>query len=401
MSSDYLRYAVVLGLVALVGPFAIDMYLPALPTIAADLEASTAATQMTLMAYFVVFALLQIVYGPITDRVGRKPPLYFGLAVFAIGSIGAGLSPSIDWLIGFRALQGAGASALMVVPRAVVRDLYTGYRATRLMSLIMLVISVSPMLAPLTGSALIVPFGWRATFFAVTAVALISLAVLTFGLRETLAGADRVPINVRNLLAGYGKLFRDPGFLGLTFVAGLGMASFFVFLATSSFLYIEHYGLTPTEFALAFAGNAIGFFAATQLAATFGRRYGSARVVRLAVIGFAAFTVGNLAATLSGIDNLYVLIAFIFGGNACLGLVIPTAMVLALEEHGPIAGMASALGGTLQMMTGAFGMIAVSFVFDGTPLAMVAMIAACGIGALAISLLVLGRLRPPLPTPAQ
>ena len=136
MSSSYAKNAIVLGLLSAVGPFAIDMYLPALPSIASDLHASTAATQMTLMVFFLAFGICQIVYGPVSDMVGRKPPLYFGLALFTIGSIGCGLAPSIEWLIFFRVVQGIGASAVMVIPRAIIRDLHTGVEATRLMSLV-------------------------------------------------------------------------------------------------------------------------------------------------------------------------------------------------------------------------------------------------------------------------
>ena len=166
MTSTFIRNAVVLGLLSAVGPFAIDMYLPALPTIAASLATSTGATQMTLMAFFVAFGVCQIAYGPVSDMVGRKPPLYFGLALFVLGSIGCAAAPTIGWLIGFRFLQGLGASTVMVIPRAIIRDLHTGPEATRLMALVMLVFSVSPILAPLAGSALIVPFGWRAVFVA-------------------------------------------------------------------------------------------------------------------------------------------------------------------------------------------------------------------------------------------
>ena len=165
--STYAKNAIVLGLLAAVGPFAVDMYLPALPTITADLGASTAATQMTLTAYFLSFGICQIVYGPVADMAGRKPPLYFGLAFFIVGAVGCALATSIEVLIFFRFVQGVGASASMVIPRAVIRDLHTGVEATKLMSLVMLVLSVSPILAPLTGSALIVPFGWRAVFVAV------------------------------------------------------------------------------------------------------------------------------------------------------------------------------------------------------------------------------------------
>jgi MFS family permease len=160
MPSTFFRNAIVLGLLTAIGPFAIDMYLPALPAISAGLNASTSATQATLMAFFVAFGICQIAYGPVSDMYGRKPPLYAGLCLFVAGSIGCLFCPTIGWLIGFRFIQGVGASAVMVIPRAVIRDLHTGLEATRLMSLVMLVFSVSPILAPLIGSALIVPFGW-------------------------------------------------------------------------------------------------------------------------------------------------------------------------------------------------------------------------------------------------
>ena len=174
MPSTFVRNAIVLGLLTAIGPFAIDMYLPALPAISAGLNASTSATQATLMAFFVAFGICQIAYGPVSDMYGRKPPLYAGLCLFVAGSIGCLFCPTIGWLIGFRFIQGVGASAVMVIPRAVIRDLHTGLEATRLMSLVMLVFSVSPILAPLIGSALIVPFGWRAVFVAIAIAAALS-----------------------------------------------------------------------------------------------------------------------------------------------------------------------------------------------------------------------------------
>lgn len=226
MSSSFAKNAIVLGLLSAIGPFAIDMYLPALPTIAADLHASTAATQMTLMVFFVAFGVCQIAYGPVSDMVGRKPPLYFGIVIFALGSIGCGLAPSIGWLIFFRFVQGLGAAAVAVIPRAVIRDLHTGVEATRLMALVMLVFSVSPILAPLTGSALIVPFGWRAVFVAVTLASIVSLLLVAFVLPETRPVEERVEVSVRSVLDGFGELLRDWHFLGLTFIGGFGMASF-------------------------------------------------------------------------------------------------------------------------------------------------------------------------------
>ena len=397
MTSSFAKNAIVLGLLAAVGPFAIDMYLPALPTIAADLGATTAATQMTLTFFFVGFGLSQLAYGPITDMVGRKPPLYFGLALFLLGSIGCGLAPDVEWLIGFRLLQGIGAASVMVIPRAVIRDLHTGVEATRLMSTVMLVFSVSPILAPLTGSALIVPFGWRAVFVAVAIVAVLALILVAFVLPETWPKERRVRPEIASVLSGYGYLLTHLRFLGLTFIGGLGMASFFSFLASSSFIYIDHFGLTPTEFSLAFSVNAIGFIGASQFSATLGQRFGMARVVMTAVSIYALFALALFAVTLAGSDNLAVLMVLLFCAFAWLGLVIPATMVLALDEHGPIAGMASALGGTLQMVTGGILIVVTSVFYDGTALPMVTAIALCAVGAFILARLTLRRRMAPQP----
>ena len=391
MLSAYARNAIVLGLLAAIGPFAIDMYLPALPTIAADLGATIAQTQMTLMAFFVGFGVTQIVYGPVSDIVGRKPPLYFGLAVFALAAIGCGLAPSIEWLIALRLVQGIGAASVMVIPRAVIRDLHTGVEATRLMSLVMLVFSVSPILAPLTGSALIVPFGWRAVFAAITVAALIGLVLTALVLPETRPKAERIDSDLATVLAGYAELLRHRHFLGLTFIGALGMSSFFVFLASSSFIYIDHFGLTPTQYSLAFSVNAVGFIGASQFAATLGERYGMGRVILGAVTAYAAMAVLLFLVVLGGVDSLPVLIAMLFATFAFLGLVIPSTMVLSLEEHGPIAGIASALGGTLQMAVGAAMIVIASIFFDGTSLPMVTTIALCALGALVLARLTLAR----------
>jgi MFS transporter, DHA1 family, multidrug resistance protein len=385
MLSTFARNAIVLGLLSAIGPFAIDMYLPALPTISARLEASTAATQATLMVFFVAFGVCQILYGPVSDMIGRKPPLYVGLSLFVVGSIGCAFSPTIVWLIVFRFVQGVGASAVMVIPRAIVRDLHTGLEATRLMSLVMLVFSVCPILAPLIGSVLIVPFGWRAVFVAITIAAALGLLLIAFVLPETRLPQQRISSSLKSVLAGYRSLLMDRHFLALTFIGAFGMASFFAFLASSSFIYIDHFGLTPTQYSLAFAINAIGFIGASQFSANLSRRFGVSRVVSIAVACYTAMAVLLFATTAAGLTGLVVLITLLFLAFTWLGLVIPLTMVLALEEHGPIAGMASALAGTLQMLTGAAIIVAVSTFFDGTPLPMVATIALCALAAFALT----------------
>jgi DHA1 family bicyclomycin/chloramphenicol resistance-like MFS transporter len=391
MPSSFARNAIVLGLLSAIGPFAIDMYLPALPSISADLNASTAATQMSLMAFFVAFGLSQVIYGPVADMVGRKPPLYFGLLLFAFASVGCAFAPSIEWLIAFRLIQGFGACAGMVIPRAIVRDLHTGIDATRLMSLIMLVFSVSPILAPLTGSALIVLFDWRAVFVAVTLASLLALAMIVYLLPETRPPEDRIGSGFANSLRGYSQLLRDRHFLGLTFIGGLGMSSFFAFLSSSSFIYIGHFGLTPGQYSLGFSINAVGFIGSAQFSARLAKRYGLGRVVATAVTAYFVMAMLLLGVTLAGLDSLPVLIVMLFMAFACLGLVVPATAVLAMEEHGSIAGTASALMGTLQMVAGAASIAIVSVFFDGTPLPMVAAIAACAAGAFVLSRLTLTR----------
>ncbi|MDF1606608.1 multidrug effflux MFS transporter [Hoeflea sp. YIM 152468] len=373
--SPFFRSALVLGLLCATGPLAIDMFLPALPTIAASLGGTMAGAQLTITAYFIAYGLAQMIYGPVADMVGRKPPLIAGLALFLAGSIGCALAPDMNWLVAARIIQALGGAAAMVIPRAIIRDMHTGPQATRLMALVMLIISVSPMLAPLAGSGIIAVSGWRA-IFATLAVAAAASILVTLTLQpETLAPANRVPVRLSALLSGTSTLLRDPVFMGLTFVGGFGMASFFVFLASASFVYTGHYGLTPTGFSLAFAANAAGFFSASQLAATLGEKFGPTRVVTSAVSGFLGITLALLALVWFGVDDFVLLVAMLIGANACLGLVIPTAMVMALDDHGDIAGLASSLGGMLQMLAGGLMTMLLSPLFDGTPLPMVAAIA--------------------------
>ncbi|KGM48892.1 multidrug effflux MFS transporter [Pseudooceanicola atlanticus] len=376
-----LRLALILGLLSAVGPFAIDMYLPALPRIAEALSANEAAVQITLTTYFIGFGLAQLIYGPMADALGRKAPLLLGLAIFAIGSVGAAQAGTIASLATWRAIQGLGGAALMVVPRAIIRDRYTGNEATKLMAMIMLVISISPMLAPLAGSAVIAVADWRMIFYVLLATSILSILLLTFALEETLAPDNRRPQRIAPLLSGAKRLLRDPYFMGLTFVGGFGMASFFVFIASASFVYTQQFGLTPTGFSIAFAVNAIGFFGASQVASPLGARIGIEKLVRIGVTGFAAMTVLLALIALAGLASFPVIVIGLLVANAFLGLVIPTTMVLALDPHGDIAGLASSLGGTMQMLAGGLMIVAIGPFFDGTALPMLLAIGLCGIVA--------------------
>jgi DHA1 family bicyclomycin/chloramphenicol resistance-like MFS transporter len=373
--------ALVLGLVSAIGPFAIDMYLPALPSIGASLGADLHAVQASLVAFILTMSVTQLFYGPLSDRIGRKAPLYVGMLLFGVGSIGCALAPGIGTLIAFRALQGVGAGAGAVIPRAIVRDLHTGSEAVRLMSLLMLVFSVSPILAPLTGSFVIALAGWRGIFWVVAAAAALGIALVAMRLPETRPVAARSASGTAGVLASYRLLLRDRAFVGLSLIGSFGMSAFLVYLANSSFVIIDHYGLSPTLYSLCFAANAAAFIGAAQFNGRLALRFGLLKVMAWAAWGLMLVMLGLFVIMAAGVDRLAVMAVFLFVGYSFLGIMLPNASVLALERHGAIAGTASALLGTVQM-TGATLVMAVAGIFaNGKPLAMVGGIAACALAA--------------------
>ena len=386
--------ALVLGLLSAIGPFAIDMYLPALPAIGSSLGAQIGAVQMSLTVFFIALAVGQPFYGPISDMVGRKPPLYFGLVLFALASVGCALATDIQTLIALRFVQGLGAAAGMAIPRAVVRDLHTGTDAARLMALLMLVFSVSPILAPLAGSGVIALAGWRAVFWTVAVAAVAGLALIAFSLKETRPAADRVESSFGSAMAAYALLLRDWHYLGLVFIGSFAMAGFFTYLANSSFVLIGHYGLSPTMYSVAFGVNAAAFIGVSQFTGALGERFGLVRLVKGGVAGCGLAMLLMFGYFLMGGDSIWALLVLYFIASGFMGLVIPTTSVLALEKHGSIAGTASALLGTLQMLTGAVAMGVVGLFTDGTPLPMVAGMAAGALIAMVLTWLTFSHPQP-------
>jgi DHA1 family bicyclomycin/chloramphenicol resistance-like MFS transporter len=279
----------------------------------------------------------------------------------------------------------------MVVPRAVVRDLHTGTEAAKLMSLLMLVFSVSPILAPLTGSLLIETFGWRAVFWAVALTAVLSAALLFTSLPETRPPEERAGSTFATALQGYGILLRDRHFMGLSLIGGFGIASFFAYLANSSFVLIDHYGLTPRQYSVAFAANAASFIGVSQFTARLGHRFGLVAMVKVAATAYAAVMALTLALQAAGVDSLAVMLSLLFVGYGALGLVVPASMVLSMEAHGSLAGTASALGGTLQFVCGILVMGLLSPFANGAPLPMLLGIAASAALSCALAWGTLGR----------
>lgn len=380
-----LRPAIVLGLMSLIGPFAMDMYLPAMPQIAADLGASAQTVQGTITFYLAAFGAAQLIWGPMADQMGRKPPLYIALAIFAIGSVLAIIAPTAELLIAARVVQGFGAAALMVIPRAIVRDISRGADATKLMAMIILVFSVSPMLAPLTGAGLGALFGWRAVFAALLAATLLALAMLHFAQGETHPVAARIKATPAGMWAGARHIARDRAFVVLTALGAAGMTSFFLYIAAAPFVFTGFYGLAPAQFALAFAVNAISFIGAGQLAAPLGASFGAVSVMRGAAALFALANAALFALTLEGAAPLAVFVGLLAVGNAGLGLIIPTSMVMALEDQGEHAGLASSLGGTFQMLLGG-GLVALAGpILSDQPAPLAGLILACALVTLALA----------------
>ena len=388
MSGSLARPALILGLLSCLGPFAIDMYLPAMPLIGDRLGVSPMGMQGTITAYFAAFGIAQMFYGPWADQAGRKLPLYAGIAMFVLGTILCMTATSGTGLIVGRFVQGLGGAALGVVPRAIVRDMMTGAEATRMMAKIMLTFSVSPMLAPLVGSALLVITGWRGIFAALLVASVVSLALLALAQPETLSPQNRRPFKMRFLLKGCGELLVDKTFMLLTFVGAFGFGSFFIFLASASYVYQQGFGLTSTQFSIAFAVNAMAFIGASQGASRATVRFGNMPVLIWASAGFALASVALLGLALMGLVTLWVCMAGLALANGCLGLIVPATMVMALDNQGDKAGLASSLGGTLQMLAGGAMVVALGPWLGASATPMIAGIAFAACVTLILTLLV-------------
>ena len=388
MSGSLARPALILGLLSCLGPFAIDMYLPAMPLIGDNLGVSPMGMQSTITAYFAAFGIAQMFYGPWADQAGRKLPLYAGIAMFVLGTILCMTATSGTGLIVGRFVQGLGGAALGVVPRAIVRDMMTGAEATRMMAKIMLTFSVSPMLAPLVGSALLVITGWRGIFAALLVASVVSLALLALAQPETLSPQNRRPFKMRFLLKGCGELLVDKTFMLHTFVGAFGFGSFFIFLASASYVYQQGFGLTSTQFSIAFAVNAMAFIGASQGASRATVRFGNMPVLIWASAGFALASVALLGLALMGLVTLWVCMAGLALANGCLGLIVPATMVMALDNQGDKAGLASSLGGTLQMLAGGAMVVALGPWLGASATPMIAGIAFAACVTLILTLLV-------------
>ncbi|WP_374230335.1 multidrug effflux MFS transporter [Rhodococcus sp. ARC_M12] len=352
-SRERLRVILVLGALIALGPLTIDMYLPALPAIADDLNTPSSAVQLTLAGTLIGLALGQLVIGPLSDIVGRRLPLIVGTGVHILASVACIVAPNIAVLGGLRVVQGLGAAAAAVVAMAIVRDLFSGRAAATVLSRLMLVMGVAPVLAPSLGGAVLLVGSWRLVFaaLAIMGVALMTLAIVS--LRETLPPERRRARGVMPVLRTYRSLLRDAQFVVLVLVAALAMSSLFAYIAGSSFVLQEEFGLDEQQFAIVFAAGAISLIGASQLNVLLLGRFAPVQIV-LAALSFAVLSGGVMAvlaiAGIGGMAGFVVPLWFVLGA---VGFVMPNAPALALSRHGEAAGGAAALLGAAQFGLGA------------------------------------------------
>ncbi|GHP17696.1 putative multidrug resistance transporter, Bcr/CflA family protein [Rhodococcus sp. NKCM2511] len=352
-SRERLRVILVLGALIALGPLTIDMYLPALPAIAEDLNTPSSAVQLTLAGTLVGLALGQLVIGPLSDIVGRRLPLIVGTGVHILASLACIVAPNIAVLGGLRVIQGLGAAAAAVVAMAIVRDLFSGRAAATVLSRLMLVMGVAPVLAPSLGGAVLLVGSWRLVFaaLAIMGVALMTLAIVS--LRESLPPERRRASGVMPVLRTYRSLLRDTQFVVLVMVAALAMSALFAYVAGSSFVLQEEFGLDEQQFAIVFAAGAISLIGASQLNVLLLGRFAPVQIV-LSALSFgvvAGAVMVVLAVTgVGGMAGFVVPLWFVLGA---VGFVMPNAPALALSRHGEAAGGAAALLGAAQFGLGA------------------------------------------------
>ena len=370
----------VLGAMSAFGPLATDMYLPAFPAIAAGLAADPAAVQKTLATFFAGMAIAQLIFGPLADRFGRRPPLLVGLAIFITGSIGCALTGDIGWLTFWRFIQGLGGCAGMVMARAIVRDVSEGPATIRLMSQLMLVVTLAPILAPSLGGLLLDLGGWRAIFWALVAYGAGLAVIVTFILPETLAPERRRRDSLGGILMVYLRLLTSRRFMGLVLSGVLPMAGMFAYIAGSPFVFMELHQITPAQYGLLFGGNAVGIMAVAQLNAWLSTRQPPERVLLIGLVSMASAGVALAILAPSGSFLGVALPLFVY--VASIGMVMPVAAALAMASQGRTAGSASALIGTLQFTGGALAGGLVGALYDGTAMPMAVVIAVAGTAGL-------------------
>ncbi len=363
---QYRHLVVVLGILGALGPMTIDTYLPALPRLAQSLDASDSQAQLTLSAMLFGMGFGQLVFGPLSDAVGRRRPLLAGLACHVIASVICGLAPTIGVLLAGRLVQGLAASAIAVASQALIRDLFRGLRAAELLSRLALITGMAPILAPLVGSGLLTFTSWRGVFGLLGVAAMLILVMTRSELAESLPPERRIPATFAGTVTAYRQVLSDKLFLAVVFVAAMVFTSLFAYVSGSSFVMQNVFGLSPQWFGVAFASMSIGLSLSSQFNPRIVRKVGP---VRGLMAGLLLMFVGGLV--------MLVLAEMRFGGIAGflppmflvmmgLGISLPNAPAVALHRHGEAAGTAAALLGAAQFAMASVVTPVVGAMADGT-----------------------------------
>ena len=356
-----------LGFLTAINPISTDMYLPAFPTLEAEFRTGAGSAQLTLATWFIGLAVGQVTQGSLSDRFGRRGPLMVGTVVYTFASIGCALAPDMGWLAVFRGIAAFGASASAVIPRAVVRDLATGLEAARLMSRLILVMGAAPILAPSLGGLLLGVAGWRSIFWVMAGYGALSCFLVWRLLPDTLPVERRLRPGFFALFQGYWRVVSEPVFVTHALLGSAVMFCVFAYISGAPAIYIEHFGITPGQFAVIFGMSAAGFIGGAQLNPFLAARFRPGRVLTAAssgVFGAAALLTVLGWTGWGGIWGIFPPVVLMLTASS---LVLPNSAVGALARHGQRAGTASALLGTMQFAVAACGSMAVGIFADGTP----------------------------------
>jgi DHA1 family bicyclomycin/chloramphenicol resistance-like MFS transporter len=374
-----LRVLLILSALLAFASISTDLYLPAMPVMAASLHADSGTMELTISGYLSGFSVGQLFWGPFSDRFGRRLPVALGLLLFIIGSAGCALATDGTALIAWRVVQALGACANVVLARAMVRDLYQGRQAAQKMSTLMTIMAIAPLAGPTVGGQILHLLSWQAIFWTLVLVGLATLASLLL-LPETLPHGHRRPTSPRAILMRYGALFRNRKFLAYIATGGFFYAGTFAYIAGSPFAYIDYHHVSPQWYGALFGAGIVGLMVTNQANAKLLNRYDSDTM--MAIGGLISGIAGMVIAINTWADwgGLPLLICGCFLFVSATGLVLANSIAGALNCLPEFAGSASALAGALQYGSGIFGSALVAIFADGTPWPMGLVVAICGIG---------------------
>lgn len=342
----------ILGLLAMLMPLSIDMYLPALPVISAQFGVPAGSAQMTLSTYILGFALGQLFYGPMADSFGRKPVILGGTLIFAGAAVACAQAQTIDQLIVMRFFHGLAAAAASVVINALMRDIYPKEEFSRMMSFVMLVTTIAPLVAPMAGGAVLVWFSWHVIFWILALAALLASAMIFFFIDETLPAERRQKFHIRTTMGNFASLFRHKRVLSYMLASGFSFAGMFSFLSAGPFVYIELNHVSPQHFGYYFALNIVFLFIMTIINSRFVRRVGALNMFRAGLWIQFVMAIWLVLSAFSGV-GFWALVVGVAAFVGCVSMVSSNAMAVILDEFPHMAGTASSLAGTFRFGIGA------------------------------------------------